>query len=259
LSSASSSISASAPAPTPVVVHAGCPTTAGKDGASSHQRSLYAATTNWAGYVARSTRAFSCIQGSWIEPAVACPANGSASLAIWIGFDGETGPSRATLEQIGTNTDCHDGRALTFAWFEILPRDKFEQPLDLSVAPGDRIAASIALVGHSFKLVIEDLTTGIERDTLQKSANARRLTAEWVVEAPTVGCPGNCQVALLAAFGTVSFKTARAIAGGVTGPIEDGRWTRVRLDLETRTGVVKAKPGSLGKDGASFAVVWHHR
>ena len=110
-----------------------------------------------------------------------------------------------------------------------------------------------------YQLVIEDLTTGLERDTTQKSPNGKRLTAEWVVEAPTVGCPTNCQVALLASFGTVAFKSARAILGGVTGPIGDARTTRVQLTLESRSAVVKAKPGALGKDGASFAVVWHHR
>jgi hypothetical protein len=244
----------STPVATAAAVHAVCPATAQHDGYSTHQRATHAATTNWSGYVARSTHAFSCIQ-----PNVTCPANGSASLAIWIGFDGETGPSRSTLEQIGTNTDCHSGHAESFAWFEILPHDKFEQPIDLDVASGDRIAASIRLVGHSYQLAIEDLTTGIERDTTQKSPNARRLTAEWVVEAPTVGCPTNCQVSLLASFGTVSFKSARAILGGVTGPVGDARWTRVQLTLESRSGVVKARPGSLGKDGASFAVVWHHR
>ena len=255
----SSSLPLGTPVATPAAVHAACPATAQHDGYSTHQRALHAATTNWSGYVARSTRAFSCIQASWIQPSVTCPANGSASLAIWIGFDGETGPSRSTLEQIGTNTDCHSGRAESFAWFEILPHDKFEQPIDLDIASGDRIAASIRVVGHSFQLSIEDLTTGLERDTTQKSPNARRLTAEWVVEAPTVGCPANCQVALLASFGTVSFKSARAILGGVTGPIGDARWTRVQLTLESRSAVIKAKPGSLGKDGASFAVVWHHR
>jgi Peptidase A4 family len=255
----SSTLPSSTPLATPFALHAGCPATAQHDGYSTRQRALHAATTNWSGYVARSTRAFTCIQASWIQPSVTCPTNGSASLAIWIGFDGETGPSRSTLEQIGTNTDCHDGRAESFAWFEILPHDKFEQPIDLDVASGDRIAASIRLVSHSYQLVIEDLTTGLERDTTQKSPNAKRLTAEWVVEAPTVGCPANCQVALLASFGTVSFKSARAILAGVTGPIGDARWTRVQLTLESRSAVVKAKPGSLGKDGASFAVVWHHR
>lgn len=247
------------PTATPVALHAGCPSTKVKDAASSHQRFLHAATTNWSGYVARSSKAFSCIQGSWVQPSVSCPANGSASLAIWVGLDGETGSSRATLEQIGTNTDCHNGHAQSFAWFEILPHDKFEQPLGLPVAPGDRIAASINLVGHSLHLVVEDLTSGFARDTVQRAPGAKRLTAEWVVEAPTVGCPSNCQVALLASFGTVSFKSARAILAGVTGPIEDLRWTRVRLDLESRSGVVKAKPGSVAKDGASFVVAWHHR
>jgi hypothetical protein len=247
------------PLATPFVLHAGCPTTTHKDASSSHQRGIFAATTNWSCYVARSTRAFSCVQGSWVQPTVSCPANGSASIAIWIGLDGESGASRATLEQIGTNTDCKNGRGLSFAWFEILPHDKFEQPLGLDIEPGDRIAASIALVGKSLHLVIEDVTSGVVRDTLQKAPGARRLTAEWVVEAPTVGCPNDCQVALLASFSTINFRSARAILAGITGPIGDLRWTRVRLTLESRSGLIKAKPGTLGTDGASFAVIWHHR
>lgn len=247
------------PVATPVALHAGCPATTRKDASSSHQRGIFAATTNWSGYVARSTRAFSCIQGSWTQPTVSCPANGSASVAIWIGLDGESGPSRTTLEQIGTNTDCKNGRGVSFAWFEVLPHDRFEQSLGLDIAPGDRIAASIALVGKSLHLVLEDVTSGLVRDTLQKAPGARRLTAEWVVEAPTVGCPSDCQVALLAAFSTINFRSARAILAGITGPIGDLRWTRVRLTLESRSGLIKAKPGTLGADGASFAVIWHHR
>jgi hypothetical protein len=247
------------PAPTPAPLHAGCPATTVNNRPSTSQRSLHAATTNWSGYVARSTRSFSCIEGSWTQPAVSCPANGSASLAMWIGLDGESGPSRATLEQIGTNTDCVAGHARSFAWFEVLPADRFEQELSLPVDAGDKIAASIGVVGRSYKMVIENLTTGDVVDTFQHSPGAKRLTAEWVVEAPTVGCPSDCQVALLASFGTASFTSARVVLAGVTGPIGDGRWTRVRLDLESRSGIVKSKPGVVARDGASFAVVWHHR
>jgi hypothetical protein len=257
-SSPVSSVSAS-PQATPVVLHAGCPATSVTNKSSARQRSLVAATTNWSGYVARSSKSFSCVQGSWTQPNPSCPVNGNTSLAIWIGFDGETGPSRATLEQIGTNTDCRGGRSRTFAWFEILPRDRFEQELRLEVRAGDRIAASIAVVGRAYHMVLENLTTGEVEDTLQRSDSARRLTAEWVVEAPTIDCPSDCQVALLASFGTIAFTGARAVLAGVTGPIGDGRWTRVRLDLESRSGLVKAKPGSLGRDGASFTVVWRHR
>lgn len=251
--------SASQSAPSPATLHAGCPATASNAGPSSRQRSLHAATTNWSGYVARASKAFSCIQGRWTQPNLTCPARGNASLAIWIGFDGETGPSRTTLEQIGTNTDCQDGLARMFAWFEILPHDRFEQELQLEIRTGDRIVASIAFVGASYHLVLENLTTGQAEGTWQHSPGSRRLTAEWVVEAPTVGCPSNCQVASLAPFGTVSFSAARVILTGKTGPIGDGRWTRVRLDLESRSGLVKARPGSLAKDGAGFAVAWHHR
>ena len=209
--------------------------------------------------MARSSRAFSCIQGSWTQPKLTCPSNGSASLSIWVGFDGETGPSRATLEQIGTNADCSNGHARSFAWFEILPRDRFEQELDLDVRSGDRMAASIQIVGRSYHLVIENLTAGEVIDTYEHSPGSRRLTAEWIVEAPTVGCPDDCQVAALLRFSTITFSTAQAIVAGRAGPIADGRWTRVRLDLEARSGLVKAQTSVLTPTGLGFSVVWHHR
>ncbi len=219
---------------------------------------LHDDTTNWAGFVARSTRAYSCVEGDWVQPRLTCPSSGSASLSIWVGFDGESGTSRATLEQIGTNSDCSDGAARTFAWFEILPADRFEQELDLRVDPGDRMAASIELVGRSYHLVLENLTSGQAVGTLQAAPGARRLTAEWILEAPTVGCPNDCRVASLLQFATFSFSGARAVLAGRTGPIADGRWTRVQLELDSRTGSVKARTGALTKDGAGFAVVWHH-
>ncbi len=216
-------------------------------------------TTNWSGYVARSSRAFSCVQGSWVQPKLTCPSSGTASLSIWIGFDGETGPSRATLEQIGTNADCADGHARSFAWFEILPRDQFEQELDLDVRSGDRMAASIQLIGRSYHLVIENLTAGEVIDTYEHSPGSRRLTAEWIVEAPTVGCPDTCQVAALLHFSTVTFSLAEAILAGRAGPINDARWTRARLVLESRGGQVKAQASALTANGMGFGVVWHHR
>jgi hypothetical protein len=240
-------------------VHAGCPPTAATNPAAASQAALHIATTNWSGYVGRSSKAFSCIEGSWTLPRLTCPTSGSASLSIWVGFDGEEGPSRATLEQIGTNSDCFDGQARTFAWFEILPRDRFERTLDLDLSAGDRIQASIEFVGRSYHLVVEDLTSGGVADTLERSPNSRRLTAEWIVEAPTVGCPNSCQVAALLRFSPVSFSQAMAVLAGRTGPIADGRWTRVRLDLESRSGLVRARAGTLSKDGTTFSVVWHHR
>ncbi|MFI5200095.1 MAG: G1 family glutamic endopeptidase, partial [Candidatus Limnocylindrales bacterium] len=247
------------PSVAPAGLHAGCPPTAATNPASPGQTALHVATTNWSGYVARSSKAFSCIEGSWTLPRLTCPTAGSASLSIWVGFDGEEGPSRATLEQIGTNSDCSGGQARTFAWFEILPRDRFERVLDLDLSVGDRIQASIEFVGRSYHLVIEDLTSGAVADTLERSPNSRRLTAEWIVEAPTVGCPNACHVASLLRFSPISFSQAHSVLAGRTGPIADGRWTRVRLDLESKSGLVKARAGTLSKDGTTFSVVWHHR
>ncbi len=254
-----SAAATASPLATPFVLHAGCPATTANNSASSHQRSEVNATSNWSGYVVRSSRSFSCIQGSWTQPTVTCPTSGVASLAIWVGLDGESGPSLATLEQIGTAVDCRDGRADLFAWFEILPRDRFERQLKLEIRSGDRISASIAVVGRAYHMVVENLTTGIAEDTTERSPGARRLTAEWVVEAPTVDCPNNCRVAPLPSFGTVSFSAARAIVAGVSGPIGDGRWTRVRLDLESRSGVLRARPGTLARGGSGFTVTWRHR
>ncbi len=246
-------------APTAAPLHAGCPATPTTSGPSAKQSVVHLATTNWSGYVARSTKAFGCLQGRWTEPTVSCPASGAASLSIWIGFDGEDGPSRATLEQIGTNVDCDDGQARTFAWFEILPQDRFEEELPLDVQAGDRIAASIQIVGRSYHLVIENLTSGRVADASEHSPGSLRQTAEWIVEAPTVGCPNACHVASLAHFSTVTFSAADAILNNRLGPISDGRWSRARLDLETRTGVVRARTGGLNPSGTVFSVVWRHR
>ena len=188
-----------------------------------------------------------------------CPASGRASLSIWIGFDGEDGPSRATLEQIGTNVDCQDGHARTFAWFEILPQDRFEEELPIEVQAGNRIAASIQVVGRSYHLVIENLTAGRVADTYEHSPGSLRLTAEWIVEAPTVGCPSACQVASLVRFSTVTFSSAGAILANRLGPINDRRWSRAQLVLETRAGLVRARPGGLTPSGTGFSVVWRHR
>ncbi len=247
------------PATTPTPLQAGCPMTPTSSRPSAKQAVVHLATTNWSGYAARSSSAFSCLQGRWTEPTVSCPASGAASLSIWIGFDGEDGASRATLEQIGTNVDCDDGHARTFAWFEILPQDRFEEELPLDVRAGDRIAASIQIVGRSYHLVIENLTSGRVADTYEHSPGSLRQTAEWIVEAPTVGCPEACHVASLAHFSTVTFSAADAILNNRLGPISDGRWSRARLDLETRTGVVRARTGGLNPSGTAFSVVWRHR
>ncbi|MGH2513292.1 MAG: G1 family glutamic endopeptidase [Candidatus Limnocylindrales bacterium] len=246
------------PSSGPASVQAGCPATALQAGPSAGQRSLHVATTNWAGYVTRSSQALTCVQGDWTQPSLTCPASGSASLSIWIGFDGESGVSGSSLEQVGTNADCINGRARLFAWFEILPRDPFERFLDLDVSAGDRIAASIDIVGRSYHLVIENLTSGSAIDTYQHAPGSHRLTAEWIVEAPSIGCPDDCHVAPLPRFSTVTFSAAAAVLAGRTGPIEDARWTRVQVTLETARGTIRARPGGLAHGGAGFVVVWHH-
>src|SRR5690348_1571242 len=61
---------------------------------------------NWSGYVATGSRggvlSFTRVSGGWIQPAVACPADGSSPASVvWVGIGGYSGTAH-DLEQIGT-------------------------------------------------------------------------------------------------------------------------------------------------------------
>jgi hypothetical protein len=133
-------------------------------------------SSNWSGY-AISGSGFAHITGKWTVPHVqaAFPTKYSSA---WIGIDGF---NNQQLIQTGTEMDS-DGTYQ--AWWEILPAP--EQPV-FPVTPGDHMQASVNKGGgNSWTITITDTTSGATFTTT-KNYNGPGTSAEWIVEAPTVG------------------------------------------------------------------------
>jgi hypothetical protein len=259
--SASPALSPS-PSATPLPEHCpGTDHTPGKPpGPSIDERS-----ENWAGYVAYDTKvAITCVEGAWVQPAVTCPSTGVQDVAIWVGIDGvksaAAGVAAGTdLVQIGTQAGCNDGRASSFAWYQVIPQDPLSIEIaNLTIAPGDHIRAMVSFTRDVFTLLLLDETSGDSFSTAKTLARARRQTAEWIVEAPMIGCPAKCVIAALPRFGKVTFSSAFVSTAVQRGAIDDDAWAHGTTEL-VRGGIVRAAVSRLGAQGTSFSVVWKHR
>jgi hypothetical protein len=185
------------------------------------------ASSDWGGYTVTSDRinpspVFRSVSASWTVPAVTISSVDTFS-AVWIGIGGQLD---GTLIQTGTEQDSIGGQASYSAWYELLPSDSTTIHT-LSVSAGDEMSASIALVdpsSHRWSVQITDLTT-------EQSFNqtffyvSSRLSAEWIVERPTV----NKGLAALANFGIVDFRNTEASTDSKTGTVTDFPFSRITM------------------------------
>lgn len=164
-------------------------------------------STNWSGYaVTGSNGAFTQVTGSWIVPAVSCPAatspthgRGSSSsndsyASFWVGIDGWTSPS---VEQIGTDSDCDNGAPSYYAWYEFYPEPSYYAGSLTNLNINDVIVASVTYNSNgTFTAAITDETSGGSYTaTFTPSAGnghhsnpaPLRSSAEWITEAPSSG------------------------------------------------------------------------
>lgn len=248
------------PSPTPLADH--CPgKTAGKhvgSAASEHSE-------NWAGYIAYIKKTqFTCVEGSWTQPSLTCPASGSADVAIWIGIDGVTSSNLgvdagATLVQIGTEAGCDGGTKRAFAWYQVIPQDELSQTIDsLGILPGDVVHALVSYADGTYTLQLVDETSGDSFVTTRDLKDGVRQTAEWIVEAPMVDCPSNCTIAVLPDFTKIFFTSAYATVGSTWGPIDLDAW-RHGITTMTRGGTTRATVSVLSSGGTAFYVIWKHQ
>jgi Peptidase A4 family len=225
-------------------------------------------STNWSGYAAvtpagaldpaASPLTFTNVTASWRQPKVRCGTGRADAAAFWVGIGGFD-TEATTLQQIGTTAQCSGrGVATYFAWWEIVPAAAV--PLKLKVKPGDRLTAAVLVNGSKVSLSLKNLT---RRTRFSKTVTATQAldtsSAEWIAEAPsecTAG--GNCRVAPLTDFGSVTFSNAAASANGVSGTIAEPTWvaTPVRLVTDAAAGGFGASPSVLSPDGRSFSVAW---
>ena len=191
-------------------------------------------SSNWAGYaVHRSDVAFEKVVGAWTEPTATCTPGERAFSSAWIGLGGYDLTSNA-LEQIGTEADCRAGGSMVAsAWYELVPAPAHK--IRIKIKAGDRIRASVTVVGTKARLQIRDLTRHRRFARTFTASTVDVSSAEWIVEAPSECVNSSvCQTLSLADFGTTTFSDARAVAAdGRTGTISSRLWNRTRIKLAT--------------------------
>jgi len=216
------------------------------------------ASRAWSGYlVTKPGGRVTCIEGTWVEPVVACPQKGQPKMSIWVGIDGVKSTSLGIdalepLIQIGTQVDCDSGVATHFGWHEVYPADPHVLAFNSPVSAGDRMRAQVAFRSGSFVLTLLNLTTGTQDTIVQRAAGASRVTAEWTVEAPSVGCPDACKPSDLPDFDPIRVTNARVTIDGRLGRIR-GPWTWDATDM-VRDRQTIATTGDLFSTGDSFRV-----
>ncbi|MDA4131114.1 MAG: G1 family endopeptidase [Thaumarchaeota archaeon] len=221
---------------------------------------------NWAGYaINASANSVTQVKGSWIQPAVICPASGLQAASFWVGIDGLTS---LTVEQTGTLALCIGGVASYSAWYEFYPAYSVNITT-MAIHPGDKISALVkySTITSKFTTTIKDLTTGKSFSHTAAVPGAARSSAEWIAEAPSSpSCPYTLNICPLPNFGSVSFGkdttlvtgTNTATISGVTKPLgmfgsEVDSMTMIDLSSTFVKALPSAKPST---DGTSFSVTW---
>ncbi|MHB2000331.1 MAG: G1 family glutamic endopeptidase [Solirubrobacteraceae bacterium] len=211
-------------------------------------------SANWSGYATTRTtisRKFERVAGAWTQPAGQCGAGSTTYSAIWVGLGGFERGSQA-LEQTGSEVDCTpSGEAVYSAWYELVPAGPV--PLRLTIHPGDRLSASVAVHGEQVVLQVKNLTSRQTRTVVRRMTSPRpNLTsAEWIVEAPSA-CSSTyiCRTLPLTNFGSVSFTDASATtAQGAHTRIAGSGYEVTALELRD------SAPGRQGGRGHEAAVL----
>ena len=214
---------------------------------------------NWAGFVAETNfsspvnNSVTAVGGSWTVPLTTASANSARNGTYsvqWVGIDGF---SDSTVEQVGTEaTYSGNGPAFYSAWYEMYP-GSLTTINNFPIHPGDSITASVVYsppgFPNEFALSIEDNTTSSGTTTYQ-AGSASMSSAEWIVEAPTVG--GG--IAPLPGFGSVSFTSDWATIGSTTGPIDNyANWQVTQVNMsDTKWGDVMT-PSAITDVGSGTA------
>jgi hypothetical protein len=226
----------------------------------------------WAGYdaiaaapVAGVAAYFTKVTGAWTQPAASCSGGERAQASVWIGLGGvlDTAAVYGPL-QVGTDSDCEHGRAVTFAWWETYPEPLVR--MRLRVAAGDELAATVSLdASGAPTLTLADQTSGSGFTKVLRGVHVRALatdSAEWIVEGPSGRGTD------LTDFGSVSFTNATATQSGPsgvhTGSVDDPAWRYVEPDVLGAGATAAsahqsalqrfAAPGPLAAPGDAFTV-----
>jgi Peptidase A4 family len=213
-------------------------------------------SSNWAGY-AVTGRNVTDVQGSWTVPAVdTLDSCANSYSAAWLGIDGD---NSNTVEQCGTDQDYINGVPQYYAWYEMYPKAlQILSTTTYPVAPGDNIQARVQyLPNGQFRLtLINDGASTLHHSwsfmTSQKLNQARRTSAEWIMEAPWLG-----GVLPLTDFDHVTFHGCTATVGGQTKTLQSWIATQNfdQIDMVNGSGGLKAMTNP-PTAADTFAIDW---
>jgi Peptidase A4 family len=196
-------------------------------------------STNWSGFAVDGTGATK-VTGTWSEPSVSCAPREKSWSSPWVGIDGDTS---STVEQTGTDSDCRNGKATYYAWYEMYPKSLVV--ISMAVHPMDSFTGTVVYSGSSFTLTLTDNTTRASFSTVQVAKSAARSSVEWIMEGPSNG--------LLSNFGSVQFSGASATIGGQpASPAGAQPITMVNAAGTTARAVPNLSSAN------SFGVTWEH-
>ena len=198
-------------------------------------------STNWSGY-SLDGGPFTYATGTFNVPTLT-NTFGTADDSQWVGVDGDT-PGDEDLIQAGVAEDFSSFGGLDiYAWWEILPAAE-TRIQTISVQPGDSVTVTLRqLSAGSWSISVVDNTSGQSFQTTQ-SYNGAGSSAEWIVEAPTLG---SGRIATLGPYTpNVTFSNMSWTGTGtVFNPIS----------LSQRGGTVSV-PSTLSADQTSFTVAY---
>ncbi len=206
----------------------------------------------WSGYVAMSNlllreSVVTIVTGSWIVPSIE-PSAKDAFSSVWVGVGGF---GEGSLVQTGTGQQSVNGIVAYYAWYEFLPNRAVIIP-DFKVMPGDEVTASVKLADPAKNIWTVEFRDVTREATFSKNFVYRssRLSAEWVVESPSI----NGSVTDLANFGSVTFSGCFATIANATGAISD--FPGYQLVMYDSKDVQLVDVSSLTADGAGFTVTY---
>jgi hypothetical protein len=208
---------------------------------------------NWSGYADSSSTAgeFSAVSGAWTVPAVTCTPEHRIQ-SQWVGLDGLTD---STVEQTGTISQCFEGQAIYYTWWEMYPTESTVTVVGSTVKPGDHITASVRRTGTTYALKLTDATTTGNNISVSETCAATTCldeSANWIIERNSFASTG---YAPLAPFNSTHFGAASETAAGVKGTINSVSPNQIFM-VDSTDSYDLASPGTVGSTGKTFTDAW---
>ncbi len=198
-----------------------------------------AGSSNWSGYI-ELNGPFTSVTGTFSVPSLVAGTPPNDLMSEWVGIDGGNGDS--SLIQAGFNESPDPNNANNFfiqPWWEILPSAE-TYITTVEIRPGDQVTVTLYhFIGTEWAITLTDDTNG-ETFTTDQTYTGPASTAEWILEALTVGGT----VTPLAPFSPVVTFTDLGFAGSAT---------KLQKVVMVQSGGQVSTPSTLDADGFNVA------